>query len=135
MSVIVDVSSSRVTADELDSLTTFAKTLSEGDLRSLLTTLTTALHEGDDVALLNKDADYTPTQVAKRLRMSRTHLYTLLDSGKIPSHRVGRDRRISGRDVLAFEMHREAERRALAEGFAHAEEIRRAAIDELADEL
>ena len=33
-------------------------------------------------------ADYTPAQVAQRLRMSRTHLYKLLDSGQIPSHRV-----------------------------------------------
>ena len=80
-------------------------------------------------------ADYTPAQVAQRLRMSRTHLYKLLDSGQIQSHRVGRDRRVSGRDVVAFERRRQEERRALAERFASAEVIRRSAVDELAAEL
>ena len=76
-------------------------------------------------------ADYTPAQVAQRLRVSRTHLYKLLDSGQIPSHRVGRDRRVSGRDIAAFERRRQEERRALAERFARAETIRRGAVDEL----
>ena len=80
-------------------------------------------------------ADYTPAQVAQRLQVSRTHLYKLLDSGQIPSHRVGRDRRVSGRDIAAFERRRQEERRALAERFARAETIRRGAVDELAAEL
>lgn len=79
-------------------------------------------------------ADYTPAQVAQRLRMNRTHLYKLLDSGQIPSHSVGRDRRVSGRDVVAFERRRQEERRALAERFASAEAIRRGAVEELAAE-
>ena len=80
-------------------------------------------------------ADYTPAQVMQRLRMSRTHLYKLLDSGQIPSHRVGRDRRVSGRDVITFVKCRQEERRALAERFAGAEAIRRGAVDELSAEL
>lgn len=135
MTTTADVSPSRVTQHELTQLDTFAESLDEGDLRSLLTTLATALRGGDDVALMSIDAEYTPSQVAKRLRMSRTHLYKLLDSGQIPSHHVGRDRRIRGRDILGFEQQRQAERRTLAEGFAKAEAIRRAAVDELADEL
>lgn len=79
-------------------------------------------------------ADYTPAQVAQRLRMSRTHLDKLLDSGQIPSHSVGRDRRVSGRDVVAFERRRQEECRALAERFASAEAIRRGAVEEFAAE-
>jgi len=63
--------------------------------------------------------------------MDRTHLHRPLDSGRIPSHRVGRDRRVSGRDIAAFERRRQEERRALAECFARAETIRRGAVDEL----
>ena len=97
--------------------------------------LTGSLASGSSVALLDIDADYTPAQVAQRLRMSRTHPYKPLDSGRIPSHRVGRDRRIAGRDAVAFERHRQEERRALAERFAGAQTIRRGAVDGLAAEL
>ncbi len=97
--------------------------------------LTGSLASGSSVALLDIDADYTPAQVAQRLRMSRTHPYKLLDSGRIPSHRVGRDRRIAGRDAVAFERHHQEERRALAERFAGAQTIRRGAVDGLAAEL
>ena len=67
--------------------------------------------------------------------MSRTHLYKLLDSGHIPSHRVGRDRRIAGRDIVAFERRRQEERRALAERFSNPEAIQRGAIDELVEQI
>lgn len=87
--------------------------------------LTGSLASGSSVALLDIDADYTPSQAAQRPRMSRTHLHKPLDSERIPSHRVGRDRRIAGRDVVAFERHRQEERRALAERFAGAQAIRR----------
>ena len=67
--------------------------------------------------------------------MSRTRLYKLLDSGDIPSHRVGRDRRITGRDIVAFERRRQEERRALAERFSNPEAIQRGAIDELVEQI
>ena len=84
---------------------------------------------------MGADTHFTPNQVATRLGMSRTHLYKLLDEGLIPSYRVGRDRRIAGRDVVAFIHRRQAERRELAERFATAESIRHSAIDELTNEL
>ena len=67
--------------------------------------------------------------------MSRTRLYKLLDSGHIPSHRVGRDRRITGRDIVTFERRRHEERRALAERFSNPEAIQRGAIDELVEQI
>ncbi|WP_128774412.1 helix-turn-helix domain-containing protein [Actinomyces oricola] len=120
---------------QIESLARFAEGMDEGELRDLIHALTARLSDGYPVTLIANDTDYTPAQVAERLRMSRTHLYKLLDSGEIPSHRVGRDRRIAGRDVITFERRRQAEHRALTERFANAEAIRRAAIDELASEL
>ncbi len=62
MTTTADVPPSRVTQHELTRLDTFAESLDEGDLRSLLTTLATALRGGDDVALMSIDAEYTPSQ-------------------------------------------------------------------------
>ena len=132
---VLEVEPSAVDEQTLASLSEFVDGLEESALRDLLFALTGSLTSGNTVALLDVDADYTPAQVAQRLRMSRTHLYKLLDSGQIPSHRVGRDRRVSGRDIVSFERHRQEERRALAERFANAEAIRRGAVGELAAEL
>ena len=135
MTDLLEVAPSNVDPQTRSSLTRFASDLGEGALRNLLLALSDSLASGCTVALLDVDADYTPAQVAKQLRMSRTHLYKLLDSGDIPSHRVGRDRRITGRDIVAFERRRQEERRALAERFAGAQTIRRGAVDGLAAEL
>jgi excisionase family DNA binding protein len=67
--------------------------------------------------------------------MSRTHLYKLLDRGEIMFHRVGRDRRIRLRDLVAFEAQRDGDRLELAERFAHQHKTAAAATDEIADLL
>ena len=135
MTDLLEVAPSNVDPQTRASLTRFASDLGEGALRNLLLALSDSLASGCTVALLDIDADYTPAQVAKQLRMSRTHLYKLLDSGHIPSHRVGRDRRITGRDIVAFERRRQEERRALAERFSNPEAIQRGAIDELVEQI
>jgi len=135
MTDLLEVAPSNVDPQTRASLTRFASDLGEGALRNLLLALSDSLASGCTVALLDVDADYTPAQVAKQLRMSRTHLYKLLDSGDIPSHRVGRDRRITGRDIVAFERRRQEERRALAERFSNPETIQRGAIDELVEQI
>ena len=135
MTDLLEVAPSNVDPQTRASLTRFASDLGEGALRNLLLALSDSLASGCTVALFDVDADYTPAQVAKQLRMSRTHLYKLLDSGDIPSHRVGRDRRITGRDIVAFERRRQEERRALAERFSNPEAIQRGAIDELVEQI
>jgi len=135
MPALIEVRSSVVPADDLKELSSFASGLNEGELRDLLLALTESLSAGFDFTLLDSSTELTPQQAASRLKMSRTHLYKLLESGEIPSHRVGRDRRITGPDLVNFERRRQAERRALAERFARANQIEREAIDELADEL
>lgn len=72
---------------------------------------------------------------AKRLGMSRTHLYKLLDDGEIPSHRVGRDRRILVRDLVTFQIARDESRRRLAADFNHRDAVDARAAAELADLL
>lgn len=97
------------------------------ELRELLLAVRRIILPGDD-----EDTNLSPREAAHRLRMSRTHLYKLLDRGDIPFHRVGRDRRISLRDVCAFEEQRHRDSRELAERFANADQTRAGAIDEIA---
>ncbi|MDN5688816.1 MAG: excisionase family DNA-binding protein [Brachybacterium sp.] len=117
--------------DELEQLIESAPV----ELREILQALASSLRDGNEVVAFDADDTITPTHAAKRLRMSRTHLYKLLDDGAIPSHRVGRDRRILVRDLAAFAMRRDAERRELAERFAAREKIEDSAARELAELL
>lgn len=133
MTSVIEMQSSCVPAAQLDALRMFAEGLNQSELRDVLLGLADVVGEGRDVTILESDADMTPNQVAQHLRMSRTHLYKLLDNGHIPSHRVGRDRRISVADLVAFEATRQSERRQLAERFAHVDVSRAAAIAELLD--
>lgn len=135
MVAIRQVNAANVSPEQLDALRTFASQLGGSELRDLLLGLTQTVDGGTDVTLLETDGELTPSQAAARLKMSRTHLYKLLDSGALPSHRVGRDRRITCTDLLEFEAKRRDDRRELAEQFAHADANRSAAIDELIDEL
>ena len=96
------------------------------ELRELLFALRQIMLPGDD-----QDTTLSPRDAAERLGMSRTHLYKLLDRGDIPSHRVGRDRRISLREVIAFEEQRHRDSRELAERFASTDQTRAGAIDEI----
>lgn len=135
MANVLEVHSDAVTDEQITALAAYAQDMSEGELRDLILALTTNLSDGSDVAMISTSEDYTPAQIAKRLKMSRTHLYKLLDSGQIPSHRVGRDRRISGEDVILFEKQRQRERRALTERLSNADALHRRGLDELAESL
>lgn len=135
MSAIQVMSAAAVSADQLRGLNAFASTVPASPLRDLLDSLISSVEGGSDVVLFEADAEFTPNQVAGQLKMSRTHLYALLDSGELASHRVGRDRRIKGADIAAFERRREADRRELAERFAHADATRAGAIEELLQDV
>lgn len=117
--------------DQLDELARTAPT----ELRDVLMSVSRCLREGAEIVAFDPTTTITPSQAAERLGMSRTHLYKLLDRGDMPSHRVGRDRRIVVADLIAFEEARQASRRQLAERFAHQKQTERAVIDEIADLL
>jgi excisionase family DNA binding protein len=135
MTVIAEIDAAGVPADQLAALESFASTLDESALRDLLFGLTISVKNGTDVALLESETELTPAQAASRLKMSRTHLYKLLDRGEIVSHQVGRDRRILLTDLVQFEAARQRARRELAERFARTAQTRSAAIDELIEGL
>ena len=104
-------------------------------LREFLSALSESLKKHEAIAAYDPDAELSPSQAATRLKMSRTHLYKLLDTGEIPSRKVGRDRRIREADLIEFERVRDRDRRELAERFARQDHTRSRAVDEISDLL
>ncbi len=105
------------------------------EMLAVIRALSESVRAGDEIAAYESTAPLTPNEAAERLGMSRAHLYKLLDRGEIASDRVGRDRRIPLSELAKFEQRRENDRRELAERFAHQQQTRSAAIDELSDLL
>ncbi|MFT3833289.1 MAG: helix-turn-helix domain-containing protein [Micropruina sp.] len=128
------IETSNVSVDQLAALAQFAETTAP-ELRDVLLSVSRCIQEGADLLVVDGAETLTPTQVAVRLSMSRTHVYKLLDRGEIVSHRVGRDRRIRLTDLLAFEDQRQRDRRELAERFSKQRQTRADAVDELVDQL
>lgn len=126
---------SGIPAEQVADLEHFARCEAGPELRDVLLSIAECLRNGSQIALLDDSTTLTPSEVAKRLNLSRTHLYKLLDRGEIVSHRVGRDRRIRARDLVEFEAKRQRDRRELAERFAGQGHVREGAIDELAELL
>jgi excisionase family DNA binding protein len=101
----------------------------------VLLSLSRCVRSGAELTVTARSVALTPSQAAERLGMSRTHLYKLLDRGEITSYRVGRDRRIELKDLAAFELQRQLDRRELAERFATKRQTLAGAIDEVASGL
>lgn len=127
------IQTSNVPSDQLDMLMQFARDTAGPELRDVLLSVSRCIRDGVDLAAIDSTSTITPSEAARHLGVSRTHLYKLLDRGEIVSHRVGRDRRIRITDLFAFEARRQADRRELAERFANRDRTHAAAIDELTD--
>ena len=129
------LATSNIPVQQIEQLEEFAQSV-EPELRDVLLSIARCVRDGDDVLVVDGNAPaLTPSQAAKHLGMSRAHLYKLLDRGEIQFDRVGRDRRIRFQDLAAFEERRQRDRRELAERFAHQNETRAGAVDEIADLL
>lgn len=135
MSVIRELDAACVSNEQIAALDDFTASLAPSELRDLLLTLSSIVKSGTDATLLESEAELTPSQAAAELKMSRAHLYKLLDRGEIVYHKVGRDRRIRVVDLARFEASRQRDRRELAERFAHADKTRRGAAEELLGDL
>ncbi|BCN51606.1 hypothetical protein RE9416_49070 (plasmid) [Prescottella equi] len=135
MPAIREVTADAVAVTDVNALRACANNVETEALRDLLIGLADSVEHGTDVALTPIEDDLTTQQAADWLKMSRAHLYKLLDKGSVPSHYVGSHRRIAMRDLLDFAKRRDVERGMLAEMFANADANRRAAIAELADDM
>ncbi|WP_106850305.1 helix-turn-helix domain-containing protein [Blastococcus sp. Marseille-P5729] len=130
------IPTANIPVDALDRLDEYAMRSISPELRDVLLSLTRCIRDGATLRVDEAPSrTLTPSQVAERLGMSRTHLYKLLDRGEIVSHRVGRDRRVRIEDLVAYETRRQSARRELAERFAHQQQTRAAVVDEIADLL
>ena len=87
-------------------------------LYNLLKDIVKSLAEGRSVVLMPQEKQLTTQQAGELLGMSRPYVVRLLDAGEMPYQLVGKHRRISLRDVLAY-----AKRRS---------EARRSALDKMA---
>ena len=130
---IDEVVASRVGSDDLDELERARKNMREGtELARALDLIISSVHDSQDFLVAASDCEVSPAVAARFLKMSRPHLYKLLDVGAIPYVTVGRDRRIRMHDLAAFAQQREAARCELAETFAHADDHRRGVLARLA---
>lgn len=123
---------SALTSEDLDAIQAFAQSDVSSSVRDLLLSLVASIREDEDIFAVGKDVSVTPNQAAKKLGMSRTHLYKLLDHGDIDFYSVGRDRRIWMRDLLEFEKQCDSGRRELMERFARQGETAAGADQEIA---
>ncbi|MFN0107183.1 MAG: excisionase family DNA-binding protein [Bryobacteraceae bacterium] len=87
-------------------------------LYSLLQDIVNALADGRSLVVVPEEKQLTTQRAGELLGMSRPYIVRLLDAGEMPYLLVGKHRRISLRDVLAY-----AKRRA---------EARKAALDKMA---
>lgn len=130
------IPTSNISDKEIELLRHFGQNEAGPELRDLLVAIESLLKEdAEAISVSALVEELTPNQAASRLKMSRTHLYKLLDRGEIVSHKVGRDRRIRVVDLIKFENRRQQDRHELAERFAKQESTRAEAIDEIADLL
>lgn len=69
------------------------------------------MSERKAIVMLPEDEAFTTQAAANYLGTSRQHLVNLLESGEIPFHKVGSHRRVTFRDLLAYEKKRDKSRR------------------------
>jgi excisionase family DNA binding protein len=69
------------------------------------------MRSGRAIVLVPEDETFTTQAAANFLGMSRQHFVGLLESGKIPFHRIGSHRRVSFKDLRTYAAARDAERR------------------------
>lgn len=79
------------------------------------------LQAGKSVSIIQSDATLTTVEAANILGVSRQFLVRLLETEKIPHHKVGTHRRVYMRDLLKYKAERDGSRRKLLDDLVDAE--------------
>lgn len=80
------------------------------------------MSEKKAIVLVPEDEAFTTQAAANYLGVSRQHLVDLLEKKEIPHHKVGTHRRVTFKDLLAYERTRDATRREALDKLAAAAE-------------
>ena len=78
------------------------------------------MSEHKAIVMMPEDEAFTTQAAANYLGVSRQHLVDLLDRKEIPHHKVGTHRRVTFKDILAFEHKRDKTRREALDQLASA---------------
>ncbi len=91
------------------------------NLYTFLCQLLGELKAGKSVTILQGKAVLTTVEASKLLGMSRQYLVELLQRNELRYHMVGTHRRLYARDVLAYKVKRDSERRKILNDMAREE--------------
>lgn len=80
------------------------------------------MSEGKVIVMVPENEAFTTQAAANYLGVSRQHLVDLLDTQRIPHHKVGTHRRVTFKDLLAYERIRDKARREALDKLAAAAE-------------
>lgn len=69
------------------------------------------MSERKAIVMMPEDEAFTTQAAANYLGVSRQHLVGLLEKGEMPHHKVGAHRRVTFKDLLAYEKKRDKNRR------------------------
>jgi excisionase family DNA binding protein len=94
------------------------------DLVRILHEVLSRVAEGRDLTVVPRRAEFTTSEAAEILGVSRPHLIKLLETGQIAYRRVGEKRRIPSDDLLHYrDQHKEKRLSVLADLQAQAQEL------------
>lgn len=91
-----------LTAGELERLRAFIRSEKDSTLGLLLQRLIEVHEDGITLHFISDDAELSPNQAAKLLKMSRPHLLKFMNDGDLPYHHVGSHKRITMSDLRTF---------------------------------
>ena len=93
-------------------------------LKADVISLLRSIENGHGFAVLPLDNELSPTNAAKVLNISRTHLMRIVSSGDVPFRMVGKHHRFRLNDILAYKEERSYRHAALDELVKQAEDLK-----------